>query len=138
VNQDARFSPDGRLVAYDSDSSGRLEVYVQSRDNPADRVQVSAAGGTLPAWSPAGDRLCFRQGNLMMEAAIRVTGGLSATAPVRLFDGGWTLAQWYSFEVMPDGQHFLMVQQPRESVPTRIDVVLNWFTTLKQAIAGNG
>jgi dipeptidyl aminopeptidase/acylaminoacyl peptidase len=137
VNLNARFSPDGHLVAYSSDSSGRFEVYVQSRDNMAERAQVSAAGGTMPVWSRAGDRLYFRQGNVIMEAAIRATGGLSSGAPVRLFDGGWTLAQQHLFDVMPDGQHFLMVQQPRESIPTRIDVVLNWFTTLKQAVAGS-
>ncbi len=136
VNGDARFSPDGHLVAYDSDSSGRSEVYIQSRDNAADRAQVSVAGGTMPVWSRAGDRLYFRQGNLIMEAAIRTTGGLSATPPVRLFDGGWTLAQWYPFDVLPDGR-LLMVEQARESIPTRIDVVLNWFTTLKQAVAGS-
>ena len=137
TNQDARFSPDGRFIAYSSDSSGRFEIYVQSRDNPADRAQVSAAGGTWPVWSRSGDQLYFRQGNVIMEAAIRTTGGVSAAAPERLFDGGWTLPQWYPFAVMPDGQHFLMVQQPRESIPTRIDVVLNWFTALKQAVAGS-
>ena len=85
--QEARFSPDGRTVAYSSNASGRFEVYVQSRDNPAERAQVSAAGGTMPVWSPSRDRLFFRQGNAMMEATIRTSGGISASAPVRLFDG---------------------------------------------------
>ena len=128
---DGRFSPDGRLVAYSSNASGRFEVYVQSPENPADRTQVSVAGGQMPAWSSNGDRLFFRQGNVMMEAAIRTTGGLSAGAPVRIFDGEWTLAQWFPYDVLPGGQRFLMVEQSRGAVPTRIDVVLNWSTTLK-------
>ena len=134
TNWEAEFSPDGRTIAYSSNTSGRFEVYVQSRDNSADRVQASAAGGTAPAWSPNGKQLLFRQGNVIMETTIGSTGGLSATAPVQVFDGGWTLPQWYPFDVMPDGQHFAMIQQPREVVQTRIDVVLNWFPVLKEAL----
>jgi hypothetical protein len=40
----------------------------------------------------------------------------------------------YPFDVMPDGQHFVMIQQPREVAQTRIDVVLNWFPVLKEAL----
>ena len=128
---EGRFSPDGRVVAYSSNESGRFEVYVQSRENPADRTQVSVDGGQMPTWSSNGDRLFFRQGNVMMEAAIRTMGGLSAGAPARIFDGEWTLAQWFPYDVLPGGQRFLMVEQSRGAVPTRIDVVLNWSTTLK-------
>jgi len=130
--RDGRFSPDGRTIAYVSNASGRAEVYMQSRDNASDRVQVSAAGGAGPVWSAKGDRLYFRQGNVMMAAAVNTTGRLSSSAPVQLFNGGWTLSQSFPFDVMPDDQRFLMVQQPREAVPTRIDVVLNWFTTLNE------
>jgi hypothetical protein len=38
---------------------------------------------------------------------------------------------------MPGGQEFLMVQQPREAIQTRIEIVLNWFTVLNEAIAAN-
>jgi hypothetical protein len=56
---------------------------------------------------------------------------------VRVFDGGWTLPQWCSFDVMPDGQHFVMILQPREMVQTRNDVVVNWFPVLKDAVGDN-
>ncbi len=129
---DGRFSPDGRTIAYVSNASGRNEVYIQSRDSATDRFQVSAAGGAGPVWSAKGDRLYFRQGNVMMEAVVTTAGRLSSNAPVQMFNGGWTLSQ--SFDLTPDGQHFLMVQQPREAVPTRIDVVLNWFTQLNERL----
>jgi eukaryotic-like serine/threonine-protein kinase len=132
--KDPRFSPDGRYVAFVSNVSGRDEVYVQSRDNPLERVQVSAAGGTKAAWSPKGDRLFFRQGNLAMEASIRTAGGLSAAAPARLFDGGWPLSPSGPFEPMPDGERFLMVERPREAVPTRIEVVQGWLDELKAKV----
>jgi len=131
---DGAFSPDGRLVAYVSNASGRPEVYVQSRDDASDRLQVSADGGHMPVWSPKGDRLFFRQGNAIMEAVVRAGGQLSVSAPVRLFDGGWTLSQQFPLDVMPDGEHFLMVQQPAEEVPTRLEVVLNGFTVLRDKI----
>ncbi|MEO6224125.1 MAG: protein kinase [Vicinamibacterales bacterium] len=129
---EGRFSPDGRTIAYISNASGRDEVYIQSLDSATDRFQVSAAGGADAVWSLKGDRLYFRQGNVMMQAAVNTTGRLSSNAPVQLFNGGWTLSQ--SFDLMPDDQHFLMVQQPREAVPTRIDIVLNWFTTLNERV----
>jgi dipeptidyl aminopeptidase/acylaminoacyl peptidase len=137
VNGGARFSPDGHFVAYSSNTSGRFEVYVQSRDNPAERVQVSASGGGMPVWSSGGNELYFRQGNVIMKTNVIKTNGLSASVPERLFDGGWQLPQWFSFEVMPGGQEFLMVQQPREAIQTRIEIVLNWFTVLNEAIAAN-
>ncbi|HKC23310.1 MAG TPA: hypothetical protein VKF32_01140, partial [Thermoanaerobaculia bacterium] len=132
--QEPRFSPDGRLVAFSSNVSGRFEVYVQARDNAVDRVQVSAAGGHMPAWSPKGDRLFFRQGNLVMESEIRTAGGLSATAPVRLFDTGFTIAPLGPFEPLPDGERFLMVQRPREAIPSRIEVVQGFVQELKAKV----
>lgn len=68
------------------------------------------SSGRHPQWSRSGDR------------------------PVRLFNGGWTLAQGFGFDVLQDGQRFLMIQQALEAIPTRIDEVLNWFTTLKERV----
>ena len=79
--RDARFSPDGSVVAYMSNASGRREVYVQSRGRDGDGVQVSLAGGRRPRWSPDGSRIYFRQGNAMIEATIDGSDGLSAGIP---------------------------------------------------------
>src|SRR4030095_6766888 len=46
----ARFSPDGRWVAYESNESGRHEIYVQTFPDPVRRTQVSTAGGATPLW----------------------------------------------------------------------------------------
>ena len=127
-----KFSPDGRVVTYVSNASGRSEVYIQSRGSATDRQQVSAAGGTRPVWAPRGDRLFFRQGNLMMETIVSTAGALSASVPARVFDGGWTLSE--SFDVMPNGQRFLMMQKPPDEVTSRLEVVLNWFTMLQDKV----
>lgn len=124
ANEDnARFSPDGRLIAFVSDASGRLEIYIQSRNGGDDRVQVSTDSGNSPCWSPRGDRLFYWQRDVLMEVAVSTAGGLSVGAPSRVFAAGWTKS---SFDVMPDGQHFLMVDKARESAPTQITVVFNW------------
>jgi dipeptidyl aminopeptidase/acylaminoacyl peptidase len=133
---EARFSPDGRLVAFVSNASGRLEVYVQTRATDGQRVQVSATGGRWPVWSPDGDRLYFRRGNAMMEATVNTQGGLSVGSPQQLFDGGWELSGDFDFEVMPDDESFLMIRQAPEAIPTRINLILNWFTQLEHILAG--
>jgi eukaryotic-like serine/threonine-protein kinase len=61
-------SPDGRWLAYDSNSSGTYEVYVRSFANSSlGQWQVSTAGGTQPTWGPGGKELFFfgRDGALM-------------------------------------------------------------------------
>ena len=64
---------------------------------------------------------------------VRTAGRLSSSAPVQLFNGGWTLSQRFPFDVTPDDR-FLMIQQPREAVPSHIDVILNWFTMLNERL----
>jgi Tol biopolymer transport system component len=48
--RDGQFSPDGKWVAYQSDESGRNEIYIQPFHGPGERIQVSAAGGTQVRW----------------------------------------------------------------------------------------
>jgi hypothetical protein len=47
-----------------------------------------------------------------------------------LFDGGWALSGDTDFEVRPDGASFLMILKKPAAIPTRIDLILNWFTEL--------
>src|SRR3972149_6177392 len=50
----ARFSPDGRWVAYESEESGRGEIYVGSFSGTGGKWQISTSGGTEPQWSRDG------------------------------------------------------------------------------------
>jgi hypothetical protein len=68
-------------------------------------------------------------------ATISTTGGLSAGPPKKLFDGGWELSGGFDFGLMPDGRSFLMVRRSPENIPTRIDLVLNWFSVLSAKLA---
>lgn len=109
-------SPDGRLLAFVSNLSGRSEVYVQPLDQKTTAVAVSTAGGNLPVWSPGSDRVFFRQGNLIMAAAIHTQVALDAEPPEVVVDGGWPLSSG-EFAALPDGR-LLMVKSEPEAVPT--------------------
>ena len=140
----ARVSPDGRLVAYSSDESGRREVYVEPLRGARERVQVSTEGGSQPAWSPKGSRIFYRQGNTMMAVDFVPGERVAVGKPKKLFDGGWELGVGRnaglddaSFAIMPDGERFLMVRYEPAAIPTRINVILNWLEELKRLVPTN-
>lgn len=58
-NDWAAVSLDGRWVAYDSNVSGRPEIYVERYPAFGDRQQISTAGGNRPVWSRNGQELFF-------------------------------------------------------------------------------
>jgi serine/threonine-protein kinase len=135
-----RISPDGRLLTYSSNESGRREVYVQPFEGSRERVQVSTEGGAEPAWSSKGNRIFYRQGNAMMAVDLTPGERVAVGKPTKLFEAGWELgvgreqAVSASYAVMPDGERFLMVRYEPEAIPTRINVILNWFDELRRRV----
>ncbi len=108
-----RFSPDGRYVAYDSDESGRGEIYLTRFPSGDGKWQVSTQGGIEPVWSPRGDRLYFRSGDAVMEAEISTQPTVRSGVPRRLFlgrDVGVKVDRETRFDISPDGRRFVMVQ----------------------------
>jgi hypothetical protein len=65
---EARFSPDGRWVAYTSDQTGRSEIWVRPFPGPGAPVRVSADGGQDPVWSHGGKELFFRSSMKILSA----------------------------------------------------------------------
>jgi len=128
-------SPDGRWMAYDSDESGRIEVYAQSYPNPSlKRWKVSPANGSEPMWTRGGRELVYRKGDSVMAVSVDLENGRSGR-PKALFGGpypdspGWTRPR--SYDVSRDGERFLMTKLPAEERRPRIAVVLNWFAELR-------
>jgi dipeptidyl aminopeptidase/acylaminoacyl peptidase len=138
------FSPDGRLIAYASDESGQFEIYVRSVLDEGERTQVSTAGGSGPVWSPKVNRLFFRQGADVMAVDVVSRDPLAFSRPHLVVKGGWDLPQGNknyerTFEVTPDGEHFVMIRHEPEAIPDRINIVLNWYDELdKKVPAGKG
>ncbi|MGQ0734394.1 MAG: protein kinase domain-containing protein [Acidobacteriota bacterium] len=117
----AEFSPDGRWIAYTSDETGRLEVYLQAFPGPGGKWQVSINGGQRPKWSRNGRELFFRLGQRMMAASIEPGAVSAAGAPRVLFEGQYAL----SYDVAPDGR-FLMLRDEQPSNWTELRLVLHW------------
>jgi serine/threonine protein kinase/dipeptidyl aminopeptidase/acylaminoacyl peptidase len=82
-----RFSPDGGWVAYQSNETGRFEIYVQPFPGPGVRSKVSTAGGTDPRWRPDGKELFFMapDGKLMAASVRSRAGTFEAESPAPLF-----------------------------------------------------
>ena len=131
-------SPDGRWMAYDSDESGRVEVYVQSFPVPSlKRWKVSSAGGSEPTWTRGGRELVYRKGDSVMAVVTDLEHGQSGQPSV-LFAGpypdnpGWTRPR--SYDVSADGERFLMTRSPASRPRPQIALVLNWFDELRTKV----
>jgi len=132
-----RFSPDGRWVAYVSDESGPLEIYVRPYPGPGGKWQISADGGLEPVWNPNGRELFYREGDKMMAVAIETEPAFSAGKPRLLFEGRYlpTPATLPNYDVSQDGQRFLMIKESEQAEAiTQINVVLNWSEELKRLV----
>jgi dipeptidyl aminopeptidase/acylaminoacyl peptidase len=127
----ARVSPDGKWVAYASDESGRVEMYVAPFDKPLQHVQVSNDGGEVAAWRGDGGELYYATVDRKVYAVpIKSTPAFDAGPPQLLFaDNG---ADWEALDVMPDGQRFLVGRVLSGPTTRPLRVLLNWHQLLER------
>lgn len=124
----ARFSPDGRWVAYVSNETGMNEVYVQEFQGSGGKWRVSTGGGSFPSWRRDGKELFYISGGKLMAVDVKVVGSNFEAGVPRLLFG---IPRSVGFEVSGDGQRFLIPVPVEETSPTPITVVLNWTADLK-------
>jgi Tol biopolymer transport system component len=124
----AQLSPDGTLIAYVSNETGRNEIFVRSFPGPNRRRQVSTDGGTQPVWNPNGKEIFYRVGDKMMAVGLSATGAaLTLSQPVELFERPFAYGAGITipnYDVTRDGQRFLMVKD--EFTAGRLRMILNW------------
>jgi Tol biopolymer transport system component len=131
------FSPDRHWLAYVSDESGRLEIYVQPYPGPGGKYQISTEGGTEPVWNPKGRELFYRQGDKMLAVEVTAQPSFSISKPRMLFKGPYhpTPQTFPDYDVSADGQRFLMLKPAGQAqASTQINVVLNWTEELKRLV----
>jgi eukaryotic-like serine/threonine-protein kinase len=133
---DGKFSPDNHWLAYQSNESGRYEVYVRPFPNVnQQRWTISTDGGISPVWSRDGRELFYTNGTAMMAVAVHSQDGtLAVGKPQFLFDGPFDATQNFNFDISPDGKYFIMVETDPEATPSRLQIVLNWFEELKRVV----
>ena len=129
----AKFSRDGKFVAYVSDQSGRFEVYVQSFPEVGRSLPVSAGGGRQPLWSRDGSELFYVEGNTLMTVPVSTHSGFSTGTPTPLFElQNPPRLLTLQYDVSADGQRFVVVEPAGEAPQPVIRVVQNWFEEFRE------
>jgi serine/threonine-protein kinase len=128
----ASFSPDGRWLAYEETESGSNQIYVRPFPDGEGRWRVSTSGGQAPVWHENGE--IFYWGSDAIHAVTVTARGdsLEVSKPTLLFRTGGETRLTPAFDVMPDGQHFLML---RSSGQHQISLILNWPQELARLAA---
>jgi Tol biopolymer transport system component len=125
---DARWSPDGRWIAYVSDESGRPDVYVRRPD--LTRVRVSFGGGRRPRWTRDGRSVLFLRGSTVMRADL--TGGAPAgtlfSTAQRLFDAPGIR----DFDVAHDSDRVIALLPVGTDARPEVNALLNWTSLTAQ------
>ncbi len=137
-----RFSPDGRWIAYQSDESGKTEIYVQPFDASSaakspttgapgvGKRMVSNCGGGSPLWRGDGKEIFYLSSDGMATAVeLNTTGTFQAGVPKPLFKVPAGLVNW---DVTPDGKRFLFAAPSATGARPFFTVVLNWQAGLKK------
>ena len=134
----ATLSPDGRWLAFQSDQSGRNEVYVQPFEGATAgtkrRWVVSVGGGVLPRWRADGAEMFYMTASgRMMAVGLHPAGGdFQFEPPHMLFQTRPMPQDWNLYDVSPDGQRFLLRLPLEWSSAAPITVVTNWTEKLKE------
>jgi dipeptidyl aminopeptidase/acylaminoacyl peptidase len=134
------FSPDGRWLAYVSNESGNLELYVQPFPGPGGKWQISAGGGGYPVWSRNGKELFYRTpDNKIMVTTYTVSGNSFHADRPRLWSPGQFTAVGgpINFDLHPDGKRFAVLKSPATEGTPKVDkvsFVFNFFDELRRKV----
>ena len=130
--RNGQFSPDGNWIAYQSNESGRFEIYVQPFPGPGGKFQISSNGGLQPRWNKTGKEIFYMSlDSKMMAAPVKLslegksleTGTPVALFPVRIAGSSFNKQQ---YAVSSDGQRFLINLAADEGVASPITLIYNW------------
>jgi serine/threonine-protein kinase len=143
IEHNPEVAPNGRYIAYQSNESGRAEIYVR----PFPKVdgglwQISIRGGTRPAWARNGQELYYLDaGNRLTAVPVQTSGATFAHGnPAIVFENPYAapLSDPRTYDVSADGKRFLMIKENTAGVrntPAGLVIVLNWFEELKTKVS---
>jgi dipeptidyl aminopeptidase/acylaminoacyl peptidase len=122
-----RFSPDGHTISYQSNVSGRSEVYVAPFPPTGQQWRVSTEGGYSARWSRDGRELFFLGSDgRVMSAPVQASRSGVVGVPAALFA---TAPRWSEFDVDASGRFVAVVTESR-GAQQPLTVVVNWTAAL--------
>jgi Tol biopolymer transport system component len=135
--RNAQFSPDGRWMAYASNETGNMEIYVSPFPSANGKWQVSSAGGQEPRWRQDGKELFYVSAEgKMMAVALKTGASFEAASPVALFQTHRRQAvssqDVFSYDVNADGQRFLIITKLDEANAPPLSIALNWASEMEK------
>ena len=137
----AYFSPNGKWIVYVSNvyrgAGGGQEVYVRPYPKSNGGVwKISDDGGSQPCWSPDGMKIYYRRnGNEMYSVDVTATDTFSKGTPEKLFVGNYFLRRGRKWDIHPDGNKFIMIQDEQvASEQQKIFVIQNFDEELKRLV----
>jgi serine/threonine-protein kinase len=144
----AEFSPNGKWVAYQSNESGRMEVYVGSFPGGGGKWQISDEAGSQPVWSRDGRKLYYRTDEGVMVVDVDGTGesfraGKPRPAITGSYVGGLYGVQagnyfFPDYTVAPDGSFVLFSGDEMPGGVTTAKLVTGWFSELERLTTATG
>jgi len=130
---EAHFSPDGRWVAYSSGESGQFQVFIVPISGQGGKFQVSTDGGLHPKWHPSGERLFFISPRFeLMTVDLSLGEEIEIGLPQALFSVRFPFNNQYPYQVMPDGETFLVNQFDETGAAAPMTFVQNWTSLLEE------
>ena len=129
--RDGQFSPDGKWIAYQSNESGRDEIYLRRFPGPGDRLQVSAGGGQQVRWGRRSGELFYVAADQRLTAvpvtfAANGEVALGPALPLFRTEVENSIQNRQQYVVSADGRRFLINAPTDASDPPAITVILNW------------
>jgi serine/threonine protein kinase len=122
----AQFSPNGKLVAYASDETGRQEVFVAAFPQPGGRWQVSQRGGSQPRWNRNGREIFYMDPeNYLVSVDVETASGFETGATRKLFQFHGTGNSW-SYDISVDGTRFLVTVPLEEDLASPVTLITDW------------
>jgi serine/threonine-protein kinase len=134
----AAISPDGRWLAYESNESGRPEIYVRPFPAPASggggKWQISNNGGTWPIWPRKGGEILYRSAEQVMSVAY--TAAIDSFVPEKPRVRATTTGSTPGFDVAPDGRLLVMMPTVTEGAKAEHTLIFvqNFFDELRRRV----
>jgi eukaryotic-like serine/threonine-protein kinase len=135
--RNAQISSDGRWIAYASNETGSMEIYVSPFPSANGKWQVSSTGGQEPRWRQDGKELFYVSADgKMMAVAVKTGASFEAGSPAALFQTHRrqpvSSQDVFSYDVSGDGQRFLIITKMDEANAAPLSVHLNWASEMEK------